>query len=116
VFYSLSIAILFENSLEKVARLLLILNYILKGSHPPLGRQYSPFLEAPRLTSSIVCYNTQANAIKQPLNLSVTFDGNPTEDKCPCMHHKEGSKLNLQEKSACTHAFNIVKGLFATKF
>ena len=53
MFYSSSIVILFENSLEKVARLLLFLIHVSKGSRELLGRQYSPFLEAPRPAPSI---------------------------------------------------------------
>jgi len=59
---------LFKNSPEKVARLLLSLICISKGSRPPLGLQYTPFLEAPRPVPSIPCYNTQANAIKHLLH------------------------------------------------
>ena len=66
--YSLSIAILFENSREKVARLLLaIFNLHIKQVTPLLGRQYTPLLEAPKPTLSIPHYNTQVNTIKQLL-------------------------------------------------
>ena len=67
VFYSLSIVILFKNSREKVARLHLYSIHISNGSHPFLGYQYTPLLEAPKPTPSIPCYNTQVNAIKQLL-------------------------------------------------
>ena len=60
VFYSLSIVILFENSLEKVSRLLLFLIRILKGY---LGCKYTKFLEALRPALLILCYNTEANGI-----------------------------------------------------
>jgi len=58
---------LFENSLEKVARLLLFLIHVLKVSYPFLGRRYTSFLEAPRSTLLIPCYSTQVNAIEQLL-------------------------------------------------
>ena len=60
----LSTVTLFENSLENVARLLLFLIHVLKGSCPLLGRQYIPFLEA---LDSLLQY-TQENAIKQLLH------------------------------------------------
>ena len=70
MFYSLSVVILFENSQEKVARLLLHSIHVSNGSCPHLGHQYTPLLEAPKPSLSISCYNTQLNAIKNLLYLS----------------------------------------------
>jgi len=53
VCYSLSIVIMFENSREKVARLLLYSIRILNGPRLLLGRQYTPLLEAPKPAPSI---------------------------------------------------------------
>ena len=57
----------FENSREKVARLLLYSIRISNRSHPLLGCQYTQLLEAPKPTLSIPYYNTQVNTIKQLL-------------------------------------------------
>ena len=71
MFYSLSIAIIFKNSREKVARLLLYSIRISNRSRPFLGCQYTPLLEAPKPAPSIPCYNAQVNAIKQLLYCTI---------------------------------------------
>ena len=81
----------------------LIFNSHIKGVTLPLGHQYSPFLETPRPTPSILCYNTQTNALSsyytivmcwsallcdagsltQFLKLHVTIKGSCTEKQWP---------------------------------
>ena len=58
--------ILFENSQEKVVRLL-IFNSHIEWVTPLLGYQYTLLLEAPKPVLLIPCYNTQVNTIKQLL-------------------------------------------------
>ena len=111
----ISIAILFENSLKKDTRQLFF-NLNIEGVAPTL---------------SILCYNIQANAIKQSHSITVvklwciiTWCGKPDVMQetwtWPLMeivlrsngHHKEGSKLKLSENSTCMYECNIVKSFF----
>jgi len=41
--------------------------------HTPLGYQYKPLLKALKSASSILCYSTQVNAIKQLLHYQETL-------------------------------------------
>ena len=61
VFYSLSIVILYKNSLEKLPSYRYF-NSLIKGSMFVLGCQYTPFLEAPRPATPIPCHNTQESS------------------------------------------------------
>jgi len=58
---------------EKVAQLLLYSVRLLNGSHPLLGRQYTPLIKAPKPAPSIPCCNTQVNTIKQLLYYQETL-------------------------------------------
>ena len=73
MFYSVSIVILLENSLENIAKLAttLILNSCNEG--PLFSHQYVPFLEVARPAPWIPCHNTQENTIEQILHYQDAF-------------------------------------------
>ena len=110
MFYSVSIVILLENSLENIAKLAITLIFNSCNEGPLFSRQYVPFLEVARPAPSIPCHNTKENTIKQLLHYQDVFscDGGAhyyvmqeTRER-PLMaamlingHYKEASKLKL---------------------
>ena len=141
VFNSLS---LFENSLEKVPRLLLFLIHVWKGSHPfsssvcTISRSSKTTSVNSQLQHTDKCYLAviiiSGNVVMCLGEFlcdaeSLTWCANPERDlgslqAWPLMeailrsngHHKEGSKLKPQENSTHMQTFNIVKGFFAMEF